>query len=370
MRLCRIDAADLVPGASLPWDVFAADGTLLLARGSRVAGGALWRQLVAAGFREAALPGVPSDPVFVRMERLAARLAAIEEDVVRSRELDAWQARVRLLAADLLAAADADPDAAFAVLHLEIRHSYDVVHHLMAALVCARLARAVGLSGEERLALVAGAITHDIAILAARPAIEAAENRADLPRELVENHSSEGCRMLAGLGVEERLWLQVVAEHHEYLDGSGYGGLTAERLETPSRIMAVADAFSAMLRPRPYRDRVPARNALADLYADPRGRYDRALVELLTRDLGLYPPGSVVRLASGEIAVVTRSRPSDMARPQVAAIIDRRGYPMYRAVPRDTRLLACEVVDVLMPDVANRVRKILPLCWGPQPGAA
>lgn len=367
MKLCRIAAAEIVLGAPLPFDTYAADGTLLLSRGSPVASETLRSQLADSAFREAAAPGVPSEPVFSRMERLAVRLAAIEDDVVLGRGLDAWLVRVRQLAGDLIELADEDPDAAFAVLHLEIRHSYDVVHHLMAALVCARLALAAALSAGERHDLVCGAITHDIAILASRPRIEAAEGLVGPPRSIIETHCSEGCRMLAELGVDSELWLRVVAEHHEYLDGSGYSGLGEAQLATPSRIMAVADAFSAMLRPRPYRERVLARNALADLYADPQGRYDRTLVSLLTQNLGLYPPGSVVRLANREIAVVTRARADDLERPHVAAIVDRRGYPLYRAAPRDTRRLEGEIVEVLMPDVATRVRRILPLCWSARP---
>jgi len=305
----------------------------------------------------------PSLSVFARMEKIAERLVMIEEDVVHGRHLETWQHRVGELVWDMIWTADEDHDAAFAVMHLEIRHPYDVIHHLMAALVCGRLALASGLTDQERFSLVAGALTHDIALLAMRGELEATAMLTERQHRLVKAHCTDGAQMLRQLGVDDDLWIQVVCEHHEYLDGSGYIGLKDPQIGTPSRIMALADAFSAMLRPRPYRGRINAKKALADLYADSEGRYDKGLVRMLLLELGLFPPGSVLQLANCETAVAIRPRRGFPQHPEVVAIINARDQPFSQAMERDTSRKETEIVSLLAPERAGASRDVIAPCW-------
>jgi HD-GYP domain-containing protein (c-di-GMP phosphodiesterase class II) len=63
--------------------------------------------------------------------------------------------------------------------------------------------------------------------------------------------------------------VETAANHHERLDGSGYHrGLTAEDLDLPSRILAVADVYDALTQERPYREALPKEKALEVLAAE------------------------------------------------------------------------------------------------------
>lgn len=361
----RIDPSDIVLGKPLKFDVVAEDGRLLLSRGQVVSHENSRLALIEKAFKvsEQERRIASQVPVFVRMERMAFRLATLETDVTNGVHSEGWVARVRAVTHDLIEATDEDPDAAFAAMHLEARYKYDVVHHMMAAVLCARLGRAAGMRKEERFSLVVAAITHDIAVLAMRAELEASTVLTPQQHERIREHPQRGVEILRELGVDDPLWLQAVLEHHEFLDGSGYAGLRGDQLGTASRIIALADAISAMLRPRPYRDRKLAKAALADLYQDGQGRYDKNLLTSLIRDLGLYPPGSVVRLANREIALAIRPRPGRPAIPEAVAITDYAGRPLERPVPRDVAEAEYHIVSLLDPDQVAKVRKTLPDCW-------
>ncbi len=76
--------------------------------------------------------------------------------------------------------------------------------------------------------------------------------------------------------------LETIAQKHEYLDGTGYpAGLAGEAIILPARILAVANAFVAMISPRAYRDRLGVKEALAQLLAAADRGYDRQTVAAL-----------------------------------------------------------------------------------------
>jgi hypothetical protein len=118
-----------------------------------------------------------------------------------------------------------------------------------------------------------------------------------------------------------------------------------------------------MLRPRPYRERFKAREALVSLYADNNGRYDPALLALLIRDVGHYPPGSVVRLANREIAVATRALAESPSAPLTASIADSHGRPLVRPFLRETRGEEVAITETLDPSFAGRASRTLEQCW-------
>jgi HD-GYP domain-containing protein (c-di-GMP phosphodiesterase class II) len=106
---------------------------------------------------------------------------------------------------------------------------------------------------------------HDIGKAMVDPEILAKSATLD-PEELAEvrRHTSIGHRILA-LSGEPDAWLSalIALTHHEHFDGSGYpAGLCGDQIPIESRIVAVADAFDALLSDRPYRRAVPFDDAL------------------------------------------------------------------------------------------------------------
>ncbi len=125
----------------------------------------------------------------------------------------------------------------------------------------AQLAEAVaaelGLSVEERALARDAGVLHDIGKLEISSALLNKEGR--LGREerlLLDRHAHSGAELL--LGIDPRLHdlADVIASHHERLDGSGYPrGLRGDEITPVSRIVATADVYDALVAERPYRSR-------------------------------------------------------------------------------------------------------------------
>ena len=96
--------------------------------------------------------------------------------------------------------------------------------------------------------------------------------------------------------------------------------------------MRFIDSFTAKHSPRATRAPLPAQQAARDLFVQSSGD---PLASLLIKELGIFPPGCYVQLASGEIAVVTHRSESAKA-PLVAALTNRHGDALGQPIPRDT----------------------------------
>lgn len=359
--MIRVSTANISAGKRLAYDVFDHSGQLLLLRGGLITSVTQAEMIRHAGFRS---PGPKQSAApFSAMAKIADRLNVIEQDIVDGWDSGIWIKRINHLVNDFIEVADAEPDAAFACIHLDIHNPYILIHHLMAALVSSRLALACGLNRTQRFSVIAAALTHDIGILSICKSINSADKLNDEDLIHVREHPTKSVRMLIEFGVEDPLWLEAVQDHHEYLDGSGYAAKCGSKISQMSRILALADSYSAMLRPRPYRDRIVAHKALESLYTNELNRYDGSLIEALIWDLGFYPPGSLLRLANREMAMAIRNQPGLLDSPTVAALTDQRGRPLTKPVFRDTQDRNFAIVGTLDPAMAARSGLMIENCW-------
>ncbi len=135
-------------------------------------------------------------------------------------------------------------------------------------------------------------------------------------------HGAETAAMMRGL---DRSSIVVILEHHMRHDLDGYPERTPRRPQhLTSRIVALADAYDAMTSRRSYAKARPQDEAMEILAKNSGTAFDPELVRMFTQMMGIYPPRSVVRLTSQEIAVVV-SATSDVVKPIVRIIADKDG---------------------------------------------
>ncbi|MGH7480541.1 MAG: HD domain-containing phosphohydrolase, partial [Longimicrobiales bacterium] len=152
-------------------------------------------------------------------------------------------------------------------------------------LLAVGIAEELGL-GEPQLAEISlAAVLRDIGRLAlgGRILSRGEAEQHSQPRRGLEWHVELTLRMLEGISLPQRV-LDAVRHHHERWDGRGYpDGLAGEAIPLEARILAVADSFSAMIRPRPYRlpRRVP--EAVAELERESGRQFDPAVIEAALR---------------------------------------------------------------------------------------
>jgi hypothetical protein len=118
-----------------------------------------------------------------------------------------------------------------------------------------------------------------------------------------------------------------------------------------ARLIRRADVFAARLSPRRTRKAMSATAAAKAAYLDENQKPDEAGAAII-KATGLYPPGSFVRLATDEVAIVLR-RGLRANTPQVASIVGRNGLPIAKPVVRDTRLKTHEITGSATPHEVN-----------------
>jgi len=160
-------------------------------------------------------------------------------------------------------------------------HSETVVN--LARVTGARM----GLDPAELLELEMAALLHDVGKLRVpREILRKPGELTESERRLVRNHPAWGAELISGVPGLQAVAL-IVRHHHERIDGSGYpNGLAGVRIPVASRIMAVCDAYGAMIERRPYRPPRSAEDALAELREKSGTQFDPAAVDALEAEVG------------------------------------------------------------------------------------
>ena len=150
-------------------------------------------------------------------------------------------------------------------------------------------------------------------------------------RQLVREHPSHSAALLRQLGVTNRDLLEAVLDHHAKAPGPLAARTLGQRM---ARLIQRADIFAAAISPRASRAAASTGSAMKAAYFDENSQVDEAGAALV-KAVGIYPPGSFVRLTSGEVAVVVR-RGSNTSAPSVAVVLNRSGLPNAELSLRDT----------------------------------
>lgn len=143
---------------------------------------------------------------------------------------------------------------------------------------------------------------------------------------VIRRHPEYGERIARDSGVSIPEILCVIRSHHERWDGCGYpDGVVGETAPLEARIAAVADVFDALTTKRIYKDAMESRAAVSLIVESSGTHFDGVVVRSLLRQLGLYPPGTVVELSDYSIGVVVGAMDRDLLRPKVLIQVDGTG---------------------------------------------
>jgi HD-GYP domain-containing protein (c-di-GMP phosphodiesterase class II) len=144
--------------------------------------------------------------------------------------------------------------------------------------------------------------------------------------EIMRSHVTRGYDLLKAAAGLPAVALDVCLHHHEKIDGSGYpNGLSGNDISLPARMAAVCDVYDAITSSRPYKEAWTPSESLADMFTW-RGHFDREVLSAFIKSVGIYPVGSLLRMASGHLALVLEQHEWDLTRPLVRLFyaIDKR----------------------------------------------
>ena len=147
-----------------------------------------------------------------------------------------------------------------------------------------KLGHAMGLPPKSLAIMHRGGLLHDIGKIGTPAAILDKPGRLE-PEEMqtMRDHVKIGVRILEPIPCFREA-LPIVAQHHEWLDGSGYpAGLAGDNISLHARILAVADCYDAMVSDRPYRKGLPQLQALEILRQRSGTQFDPTVIEVFMR---------------------------------------------------------------------------------------
>lgn len=167
-----------------------------------------------------------------------------------------------------------------------------------------------------------------------------------MQRDQIRQHPERSVEILQSSGVTCADWLNAVAQHHEYGDGTGYpNGNGGGDCCVLAQMLQRADVFTAKFSTRAQRKPLAPDAAARSLYLrDPGHPFSAALI----KEFGLYPPGCTVRLQSGEMGVVARRGETANA-PVVVVLVNRSGEPLITPIRRLTSQAGHGIAAVLPP---------------------
>jgi putative nucleotidyltransferase with HDIG domain len=253
----------------------------------------------------------------------------------------------------------ANASAMFWMSRIKSRDAYTAEHCLRVAIFCVAFARFLGMPDEDLETVGMCGLLHDLGKLKVPDEI-LNKPGALTPEEygIMRQHTTLGYELLRTDPDLDPIISDVTCHHHERMDGRGYPQQLAEwQISRFARLVSIVDAFDAITSDRCYRDGLPTSDAIRILYRNRGQQFDANMVEAFIRMIGVYPPGSLVELSTGEIAIVVATHPGRKLRPRVEILLDADKHPItprvldLAASPADQNQTSTEITRPL-PDGA------------------
>jgi HD-GYP domain-containing protein (c-di-GMP phosphodiesterase class II) len=235
----------------------------------------------------------------LQIERIDPLLKALIESIIRNPAAGVWLAR------------------------LKSKSSYAHRHCISCAILCAVMGRQLGFDIESmhRLSL-AGLFMDSGKMLLPESLLRKTESLSAEEQQETHRHTELGLQAVASAALPKEV-LQVIRHHHERFNGSGYPDqLRGTEIPLLARIAGIVDCYDAMTSPRYYATPIVHSEAIMKLAGWRKTLFQKELVDTFIQAIGLYPPGSLVELTSGEVAVVSDFKVGMGRKPELTVILD------------------------------------------------
>jgi len=370
MAMQKLARGQVECGVPLPWDIHDEVGKLLLPRGHVIRDPNQLAMIMQRGMYEnlpdPSKPGASSthidknyDP-FRLWNEIIEKLDHLLHNYGQSSGVPSQFASI---AQSVQVLTEHSKDAALAAMILLTEQSrYALVHCLHAALLSDLVATRLEWNEERRKSLLCAALTMNISMLDAQQLLaEQVEPLTQEQRDAIKAHPKTSVDILSRAGVQDAIWLRSVLDHHETPLGNGYP-LGIKEVGEEATLLRTADVFSAKVSPRLNRKQMNGAQAARVLFTDPGMTTANPFIAVLIKEVGIYPPGSFVKLANGEMAVVYK-RSNSAHTPVVLSLTNSKGTPELKPIRRDTAREEFSIKSVIPREQVN-LRIIPESLWG------
>ncbi len=214
---------------------------------------------------------------------------------------------------------------------LRLHDEYTFAHSVNVCILTVILATKLGYARDKINKIAIGAMLHDFGKILIPPEIlNKKEPLSHSDLEEIQKHP-----MYAYSAFKDSTELSATSKvtilmHHELLDGTGYPlKIKDEKIHYSAKICAVCDVFDAMTSDKVYRNALNTSDAVEYLIAWAGKRYDRFFVEQFIQNIPIFPPGTIVCLSNGLMAIVIKNNPQNVLRPVIRMIYNPKTRTKY-----------------------------------------
>jgi len=217
--------------------------------------------------------------------------------------------------------------ALLALTTLKNYDNYTFTHMVNVSILTMGQARGLGIDGPLLREFGLAALMHDIGkVRTPKEILNKPDKLTDAEFDVMKRHVVDGAEILRMTPDVPTLAPVVAFEHHLRIDGSGYPApVKRASLNIGTMLCSIADVYDAMRSQRQYQQAFPTDRILAVLKRNDGQQFDQHLVRRFVQLIGIYPAGNLVRLNTGEVAVVVNVYAPDPYRPHVRVLVARDG---------------------------------------------
>jgi HD-GYP domain-containing protein (c-di-GMP phosphodiesterase class II) len=204
---------------------------------------------------------------------------------------------------------------------------YTFTHSINVCLLSVTTAMDMNYSREELEEIALGALFHDIGkIFIPNEILNKKEPLSEEEFIIIKQHCYNGYTIMDRERDFGEIPKIIAYEHHERVDGSGYPqGISGEQINNLAILISLSDSYDAITTDRPYRNKFLPYEAVKIILSETYRYFKLDIVKAFIRNISIYPPGSLVRLNTGEVGMVIRINKSSLIRPIIRILSNKSG---------------------------------------------
>lgn len=212
-----------------------------------------------------------------------------------------------------------NPGALISLARLKNKDDYTYLHSVAVCALMIGLGRNLGLEGDTLKSAGMAGLLHDVGKMMIPDEVLNKPGRlTDEEFTTIKSHPVRGWEILKDSSGVNDIALDVCLHHHERVDGTGYPDkLPGEALTLFAKMGAVCDVYDAITSARCYKDPWAPGEAIRKMVEWKNGHFDEAIFQAFVKTVGIYPVGSLVKLRSGRLGVVTDQSEKSLLTPRV-----------------------------------------------------
>lgn len=261
----------------------------------------------------------------IALDNAIDQVAHILDDIKQGKSLNIKI--VRSIVEPILDSVLRNSEAFMWLMMMQKKSVYTYSHSIENCALAIAFGRYMGLPKSDLRTLAIGLLMMDIGyVRVPEPILNKKGKLTEDEYSIIKKHVSYGVQILKSTKGIDKDVIDVVQNHHERFDGSGYPDALQEiQIPVYGRMAAIIDCYNSMVHSNSSNSSnsdKSAYKALQNIYDWRASAFQPELVEQFLQCMGVYPTGSLIEMESGEVGVVFAQNPTQRMRPKIMLILD------------------------------------------------